>query len=272
MNNNQNIKQEISNKVVYLYIALIWAWSWIFGFIWITNLKNITLFDTSIILFLGPFIITLIFTIVNNLPAKEIGIINISELKKAPNSLMFGMLIIYFLIMIVLNIYVYFFGLNLPFINNISTILILALIMFLYMLVLALYEESAWSGWLYSNIPAKNFIYKNLLISFSWFVWYIPYFLWFSEMNISFPGIITFFIIFLLYLIPTRFLYSWFREKSKSLYWPIFANSITGTSNFIIVNLIDIIKVNVLLFFGISAIASTLMTIIVYYVFPLENQ
>ncbi|MFX0141907.1 MAG: hypothetical protein ACFFDN_50185, partial [Candidatus Hodarchaeota archaeon] len=165
MNKDQNIKEEISNKIIFLYIALIWTWSWIFGFIWFNYLKNIILFDISLILFLGPFIITLIFTLVNNLSAREIGFIKLSELKKAPNALMLGMLTIYFLIALVINIYIDFFVLNLPFINNIGTILILAILMFLYMLVLALYEESAWSGWYYNFIPVENFIYKNLIIT-----------------------------------------------------------------------------------------------------------
>ncbi|MFX1450391.1 MAG: hypothetical protein ACFFCM_06100, partial [Promethearchaeota archaeon] len=184
---------------------------------------------------------------------------------------MLGMLIIYFLIVLVLNIYVDFFALNLPFINNIGTILILALPMLLYMLVLALYEESAWSGWFYSFIPVKNFIYKNLIIAVTWFIWYIPYFLWFSNIALTIEKSLILFIIFLIYLIPTRFLYSWFREKSNSLYWPCIVNSVTGTANFIVVNLIDIVKINIFLFFGLSAIASAVMSAILYYSFPLET-
>ncbi len=271
MNTDHAIEHQISNKVIYIYIALIWAWSWIFGFIWVNYLKNFILFDISIILFLGPFIITLIFTLINNLSGREIGIINLSDLKKAPNSLILGMLTIYFLIMLVINIYVDFFILNLPFINNIGTILFLALPMFFYMLVLAFYEELAWSGLYYKFIPEENFIYKNLMITLSWFIWYIPYFLWFSNIALNFEKTIILLIIFLIYLIPTRFLYSWFREKSNSVYWPCIANSVTGTANFIVVNLIDIIKINVFLFFGLSALASAIMSAILYYSFPLES-
>ncbi|NVM01803.1 MAG: hypothetical protein HWN67_05685 [Candidatus Helarchaeota archaeon] len=271
MNSNDLTNNFPSNKKVYIYITLTWAWAWIYGYLWFTNLKNILLFDITIFFFLGPFIITLIFTLLDNLPAKKIGIINYTELKKAPNSLMLSMLLIYFLIMLVLHIYAGFFGLNLPLINDPGIIFLSAFLMFFYMLLLAFYEESAWSGWFYSFIPMKNFIKKNVVIAIAWFIWYIPYFLWFSNINLTFEKSIVFFIIFLLYLIPTRFLYSWFREKSNSLYWPCITNTITGTANFIIVNLIDILKVNDLLFFGLSAIASAIMSAILYYSFPLES-
>ncbi|NVM03362.1 MAG: hypothetical protein HWN67_13560 [Candidatus Helarchaeota archaeon] len=271
MNNSDLSNDFPSNKKIYTYITLILAWAWIYGFLWFTTLRNIILFDTTIFLFLGPFIITLIFTLLDSLPPKKIGFINYSELKKAPNSLMLSMLFIYFLIILVLQIYVGFFGLNLSFINDPGIIFLSAILMFFYMLLLALYEESAWSGWFYSFIPMKNFIKKNIVIAVAWFIWYIPYFLWFSNINLTFEKSIIFFIIFLSYLIPTRFLYSWFREKSNSIYWPCIANGVTGTANFIIVNLIDILKVNDLLFFGLSAIAAVIMSAILYYSFPLES-
>jgi len=272
LNNNDTLKKELSSQLVFLYISFILAWAWGFGYLWFIYIKNISFFDTSFFLLLGPLVITLIFIFINRVSMNDVGFIGLNELKKAPNSLMTGMLFIFILVILVLNINISIFFLNLPLINRPETILIYIPFLFLYMFVLALCEESAWSGFLYSYSPKKEFMFKNVFISIIWFIWYIPYLLWVLAINSSFQISIPLLIIFFIQLIPMRFTFSWFREKSHSVYWPSFANGITGTANFIIINLIDILKNNSIIFFSLSAISSTIMTLILYYSFPITKK
>jgi membrane protease YdiL (CAAX protease family) len=127
-------------------------------------------------------------------------------------------------------------------INSSFSIIILAQLIpaSLFLSIQALFEEIAWSGWLFSKLQNLQPYSRDIIITLIWTFWHLPFFIW-TDQLISLDSFQIWFIIFIvIQLLVSRIVYNWFRSKSKGVLVATIAHGLANTSGFLIGSLLKV--------------------------------
>jgi membrane protease YdiL (CAAX protease family) len=218
------------HKSVFTYTSLLVLWTWLGGWVLHSKLEQQGI---GLFFILSPFLLTILFILLSNDTLKDIGVKFTHDTLILTKYLRYVLEYFFFLTIVVFLGEYFILNFRLT-VEDIDQFLIILIPVSIIIIIQALFEEIAWSGWLYYKFSNFDYYFRVFLISVIWIIWHLPFFFW-TDQLITLDSIEPMnIVIIILQLVVSRYLYSWFRWRSDNIWWPTIIHGVSNISGFIL--------------------------------------